>query len=354
MLLVNAMEGEPASAKDRVLLNRVPHLVLDGTQVAAAVVGAGDVRVCVPANRPVLAQSVRHALSERARARLDPVIPTIEQPPAHYAAGEESALADWVAGRDGLPSFRVSKANPLTIRRRPVIVHNVETLAHLALIARYGGEWFRSAGLPDAPGTTLVTISGAVPAPEVIEVALGTPIAEVLEQAGVTETPQAILLGGYGGSWLSGEDLGTPYAPAPLATMRASVGTGVIGVLPQGACGLAETARIVSYLSDQKARQCGPCTFGLPAIAEDMVRLAVGRGDSALVERLRLRLDAVEGRGACRLPDGAVRLTRSALSIFAADVHSHSRHHPCPGWNHRGVLEVPNDRGLRPAPRGRR
>jgi len=349
LLLVNAMEGEPASAKDRLLLNRVPHLVLDGAQVAAVVVGASEVRVCVPAGHGALAQSVRRALSERARAHLDLITPTIEQPPAHYAAGEESALIGWVAGGDGLPSFRASKTTPLAIRRQPVIVHNAETLAHLALIARRGAEWFRSVGLPDAPGTTLVTISGAVPAPGVIEVALGTPVAEVLERAGVVEAPQAILLGGFGGTWLSGEDVGIAYAPAPLAALHASIGTGVICVLPEGACGLTETARIVSYLSDQRARQCGPCTFGLPAIAEDMVRLAVGRCDSALVERIRLRLNAVEGRGACRLPDGAARLTRSALSVFSADVHSHARGHPCRGWNHRGVLEVPDALGPRPA-----
>ncbi|MDE3086279.1 MAG: hypothetical protein KGJ77_05875, partial [Acidobacteriota bacterium] len=264
-----------------------------------------------------------------------------EQPPGRYAAGEESALADWVGGGRGLPAFRPDKTVPLSVRRRPALVQNAETMAQLALVARHGADWFRTAGLPDAPGTTLVTLCGGLPHPGVVEVELGTPLGAVLELGGWSGRPQGVLLGGYGGAFLSGDHLDVAYAPAPLAARGAAVGAGIVGVVPEGACGVAETARIVAYLAGQSAGQCGPCTFGLPALAEDLALLTRGGADRRLLERLDLRLGLVEGRGACRLPDGAVRLVRSALAAFADDVAAHARRRPCPAWNRQALFPAP-------------
>jgi NADH:ubiquinone oxidoreductase subunit F (NADH-binding) len=341
LLLVNAMEGEPASGKDAVLLGRSPHLVLDGAQVAAALSGAEGIVVCVAAEDPAGAGAIRRAVAERERRRLDLLPVRLEQPPGRYAAGEESALADWVGGGRGLPAFRPDKSVPLSVRRRPALVQNAETMAQLALVARHGADWFRTAGLPDAPGTALVTLCGAVPSPGVVEVELGTPLAAVLELGGWQGRPQGVLLGGYGGAFLGGDDLDVAYAPGPLAARGAGVGAGIVGVVPEGACGVAETARIVAYLAGQSAGQCGPCTFGLPALAQDLDVLTRGATDRRLLERLETRLGLVEGRGACRLPDGAVRLVRSALVAFGDDVAAHARRRPCPGWNRRPLFPTP-------------
>jgi NADH:ubiquinone oxidoreductase subunit F (NADH-binding) len=340
LLLANAMEGEPASAKDRVLLERAPHLVLDGAQVAASVVGAEAVMVCVAAEHQASGLAVERAIRERIHAGHDRIPCRLVRPPGRYLAGEESALTDWVGGGAGLPRFRPDKAVPLRVRRRPVLVQNAETLAHVALVARHGASWFRAAGLPDAPGTTLVTVTGAVPSPGVLEIELGTPLRVVLERAGYDTEPQAVLLGGYGGSWVPGSAVEVPYAPGPLSELGASPGAGVVGVLTGTACGVAETAGIVEFLAGERAGQCGPCTFGLPALCGDLQQLQRGSADGRLLDRLRTRLDAVNGRGACKLPDGAVRLVRSALDVFAADVRAHARGAPCPGWNRRSLLPL--------------
>ena len=86
---------------------------------------------------------------------------------------------------------------------------------------------------------------------------------------------------------------------------------------------------MLGWLAGQSAQQCGPCLFGLPAIAGDFGQLALGRADAALFERLHRRLGTVAGRGACSHPDGAVRLARSALSVFAADARAHAAGRPC-------------------------
>jgi NADH:ubiquinone oxidoreductase subunit F (NADH-binding) len=340
-LVVNAMEGEPASRKDRALLAAAPHLVLDGAALAARVIGAADVAICVALDRNESAGSVRTALDER-----DGVLPggppvRLLRPPGRYVTGEESALAAWLAGGPALPQFRATKNRPLTIRRRPVLVQSAETLAHVALIARHGPEWFRSAGLPAAPGTCLVTVAGAVDRPGVFEVDLGAPVGAILRRAGLDQAIRAVLVGGYGGAWLSGESLETPYAPRPLAAAGCAIGAGVLAVLPASSCGIAETARIAAYMADQSAGQCGPCVFGLPALAQDLDELTRGLGGRETVMRLRHRLDTVEGRGACRHPDGVVRLLRSALDVFADDVAQHVRHRPCLAWNRKAILPVP-------------
>jgi NADH:ubiquinone oxidoreductase subunit F (NADH-binding) len=266
---------------------------------------------------------------------------SLARPPAGYVTGEESALVNWIGSRRALPVPRADKSVALRAGRRPALVHNVETLAHVALIARHGPDWFRRLGTPVAPGTTLVTVTGAVDTAGVVEVELGTPVSEILDRCRPTTELRAVLLGGYGGTWLDGSRLSTPYAPGPLAGVGATGGAGVVVALPAVSCAIGETARLVRYLAGESAGQCGPCVHGLPAVADDLERLWRGRPDRAILDRIGQRLSVIEGRGACRHPDGAVRLVRSALTVFAHDAFDHARGRPCAGQRAPSVLTAP-------------
>ena len=340
LVVVNAMEGEPASAKDRVLLTWSPHLVLDGAEVAAALSGAREIVVCVADDRDPTARSVERAVAERAVSGGGRPV-SVVRPPARYVTGEESALVAFLDRRDARPVLRVDKSTPLRVGRRPVLVHNAETLAQVALVARHGSNWFRSVGTPEAPGSTLVTVSGAVRAPGVLEVELGTPLADLVARAEPTSPVAGLLLGGYGGSWLDPGDAAVPYAPGPLADAGATLGVGIVVVLPTTSCAITETARIARYMAGESAGQCGPCVFGLPAIAEDLELLAAGRADAGVRHRIEHRCAAVDGRGACRHPDGVVRLVRSALAVFSDDVERHAAGRPCAGHDAATVLPFP-------------
>src|SRR5260370_16216681 len=211
----------------------------------------------------------------------------------------------------------------------PTVISNVETFAHVALIARYGSDWFRQAGLPQAPGSMLITASGAVASPGVYEVAVGTAIGTALALSRVDYRVRAVLVGGYFGSWHDfAEVAGLPLAARALRDIGAGPGAGVLVALPPEACGLRETARVLAWLANQSAGQCGPCMFGVPAIADDFGQLAAGRPQGRLLDRLVRRLGTVSGRGACAHPDGAVRLARSAPSPFAADPPAPARRPP--------------------------
>lgn len=331
LVVANGSEGEPASGKDKLLLGALPHLVLDGAVVAAEAVGAGEAIVCVDRDAHTALAAITAAIEERRQARLDRVGLALAVVPPSYLAGEESALVNWLNGSPAKPTFVPPRPFERGVKGRPTLVQNVETLAHLALIARHGADWFRSIGTPEAPGSALVTLSGAVTRPGVYEIAYGTRLVELLASAGATTGEStAFLIGGYFGSWLSaGAALPLPLADSALRPVGCSLGAGAIVALPEGWCGLVETARIVRYLADEGAGQCGPCVHGLAAIADAMTQIAHGNHDATLEQRLVSWTEQVEGRGACHHPDGAVRLVRSALHTFADELHRHRRDGPC-------------------------
>jgi NADH:ubiquinone oxidoreductase subunit F (NADH-binding) len=330
-VVVNAMEGEPAAHKDQSLLSIDPHLALDGAELLADAVGANRVVVCVPRERTSTMLHVQRALHEREGRRRHGATFELRTPPGRYIAGEESALVHWLDDNETLPQFRPRRGVPLRIGRGAVLVDNTETHANVALIARHGPHWFREVGTTNHPGTTLVSVSGAVQRPSVAEVALGTPLRDVLAAVGGDPEPAGLLLGGYGGVWIDGRRLDVGFDNDSLAALGASTGAGVIVVLPQRACAVAEVANITRWMANESARQCGPCAFGLPALAEDLVALRDGRDDtSSRLAQLRERLGVINGRGGCRHPDGVVRMVASALKVFGEEFARHASGRPCP------------------------
>ena len=330
VVLANGVEGEPPSGKDKVLLHHVPHLVLDGVEVAGAAVGADHAVVAVSqAARGELAV-LQRALRERGRsARVE--IEVVAVPDA-FVAGEETALVNAVSGGPPRPTATPPRPFERGIGGRPTLVQNVETLAQLALIVRRGPDWFREIGTRDEPGSALVTLSGAVGLPGVYEVPLGTPLRELIAEAGgTTTTPRAVLVGGYFGSWLdAGTAFGCDLSEASLGAAGAMLGARAIVVLPEGSCALAEVARVSRFLADESAGQCGPCVHGLDAIARAMASLS--RSESFDGElRIRRGLEQVHGRGGCRHPDGAARFIGSAFDVFADEVALHTSGRHCSG-----------------------
>jgi len=344
-VVANGAEGEPASRKDQLLLGRAPHLVLDGITVAARCVGAKEAYLCVHQRDGRLIASLDATVEARKAAGVDPVPIRIVAIPGRYTSSEQSAIVQFINGGAAKPTFAPPRVHERGVGGRPTLVNNVETLAHLALIARYGDSWFRTAGLPSAAGTTLVTVSGAVADPGVYEVELGTPIGEILMLAGgPAERPQAVLVGGYFGSWLPAVMAwSVPLSHPGLRAVGGAMGAGILAVLPESACGLAETARVVRYLAGETAGQCGPCVLGLPALADVLADLAFQGGRGKAADQVAALIPLIEGRGACRHPDGATQLVRSALRTFWPDTQWHDSTGPCSGIRRPPQLPLPED-----------
>lgn len=317
VVVANGAEGEPASSKDRALLLRAPHLVLDGLALAAGVVGAHRAIAYVRADA---VDAVRAAAEERRRARLpEPAVRVVAASPG-FVAGEETAVLAALGGDAPRPADKARRITDRGLGGRPTVVSNVETLAHLAVVGLAGVPSFRARGTDAEPGTLLATVRDHH-GRRVVEVDHGVPLAQVL--GGDPDRP--LLVGGYHGAWLAPAEVADArLSRASLGAYGATPGAGVLLERPAGTCGLAETARVVGYLARASAGQCGPCRFGLPALASGMDALVRGAPPVA-VRRARDLAGLVDGRGACRHPDGTARLVRSALRVFAEDVAAHRR-----------------------------
>ncbi len=336
-VVANGAEGEPGSAKDAVLLQTRPHLVLDGLVSAMEVVGAAEGVVWLHDGAWASARAVSRALAERAAAGVgDPPIRVLLAPD-RYLSGEATGIIRTLEGGPTLPRHVEDPARPWSPGSRPVLVNNVETMARVGLLATVGAEEYRP--------TSLLTVVNATHR-VVLEVGPGTTFGDVVARAWTSpdgRPPQAVLLGGYGGSWVAWDDLrATAVDVAGLRAAGLSLGAGLVGPLPASACGLEESARLVRYLAGQSARQCGPCVFGLAAVSALADDLSAGRLTPTGRRRLGRFMGEVSGRGACRHPDGALRMLSSALAVFVDDVRRHRRGRTCDAPTY-AILPLPGE-----------
>lgn len=329
VVLVNGGEGEPYSHKDRLLMETRPHLVLDGASTAARVLGASEIVLYVGAEHTTALAAMRFALDERDTAERG--VTRMVSAPVRYVSGEESAAVHYVNDGVALPTTIPPRPYERGIAGKPTLVQNVETLAHVALIARYGADWFRALGINGSAGTALVTVSGAVSDTTVVEVRLGSTITEAVNAAGgLTGPVSAVLLGGYFGGWIERERAwNTVLDDSALRAQGFSLGCGVIGVLPEDRCGVVAASRVLSYLAQESARQCGPCTFGLRAIAAATRRLASLAPEHGDLQRIQHWSGLLTGRGACHHPDGAAGFLQAALRVFEAEFAQHQSVRTC-------------------------
>lgn len=307
-VVVNGSESEPASVKDRTVLRRAPHLVLDGALAVAQAVRA--TRVIVAVHDLAAADAVERATRERRDTRRVRVAVTGPE----FVGGEARTLLRVLAGGPALPPGRRSLPTS-----DGYLVSNVETFAQTAVLVRTGARGFAATGLQTEPGTALLSVGGAVARPGVVEVPLGTPLGILLRAAGADDTA-FVVAGGYHGAWLR-SDPDLPISRAGFAAAGATLGAGVLVALDSATCALAELSRVSRWLAAQSAGQCGPCRFGLPALANDVAAMTHGNPHALPIAQRHAEL--VVGRGACAHPDGTSRFVRSGLAVLHDEIVAH-------------------------------
>ncbi len=317
VVVVNLSEGEPASAKDSALAMTRPHLILDGAVATARALAAGTVHVILPGDRAGVVAALNAAIAERS----DPVTIRTHQADPVFVAGQARAVLELMAGRPNRP---VTAWTPEAIsghKGRPTLLSNAETWAQIGRLVLVDEAGYRRFGTATEPGTTLMTFTGDG-TPEVKEVEFGTRLRDVLP-AGFAGRPA--LVGGFHGAWAPWATLASARVSVDgMKSLSIPLGAGVVVSPPE--CPVSFTARIVDYLAGQSARRCGPCFNGLPALADALQSVAHGRGGTGRVEQLSA---TVVRRGACAHPDGTVRLVRSLLATFPAEVVAHAEGQGC-------------------------
>ena len=342
VVIANGAEGEPASRKDALLLAHAPHLVLDGLALAASTLRAQQAIAYVPAS---IVPVVTAALAERRARRIDPIVVEVFESTDTYIAGQETAVVNALGGRRGaVPSFvGLSSIREHGVGGRPTLVQNAETLAHVALIGRFGAAWFREIGSPETPGSMLLTVNR--PGSRlVVEAVLGSWLHQATGlQRDELAQARGILLGGYGGAWVSPETF-AELAVSEKSARRAgaTLGAGVVALLPARSARWPKSPTSRVTWRGRAPGSAGPASMASPSWPTPWSDSRTVGGAVPRPEHILEMCNLVEGRGACRHPDGVARFVRTALKVFAEEVAMHQRRGPCPQTSAARALPVTN------------
>ena len=322
VVVANGEEGEPASVKDRWLLRTRPHLVLDGLRLAAAVVGADEVWVYVSDSSA--ARSVQRAVDEAERAgRLSLRLEVTVVEPS-YVAGEETAAVRAINGGPAKPTDKPPRPFEAGVGNRPTLVSNVETLANLPFVARYGADAYRQLGTADSPGTFLATMSGGGRPPALYELPHGLAFRDLLELHRVNvDGVHGVLMGGYFSGLLDRRALDMTLDHESVRGLGSGLGCGALCVLGENDCAVAVAASVMSYFARENSGQCGSCFNGTAAMSAVLDALRDGIATDDDLARLRRWSVVLRGRGACGTLDGAVNLAATLLDQFPDTVAHH-------------------------------
>jgi NADH:ubiquinone oxidoreductase subunit F (NADH-binding) len=321
VVVANGEEGEPASVKDRWLLRNRPHLVLDGTLLAAQMVGAHRAYVYVADAQS--AAAVDAALAELDADVLGDLTITIATVDPTYVAGEETAAVRALNGGPAKPTDKPPRPYQHGVAGLPTLVSNVETLAVLPYVQQHGTEAFRAEGTSMSPGTFLMTITGAGRSPGLYEVPHGMPFTELLELHGVpAESLRGVLMGGYFAGMLNREILDATLDHETLRRLGSGLGCGAISLLTDD-CPVAVAASVMAYFDRENASQCGSCFNGTAAMSAVTEALRDGVATAEDLTRLERWSVVLRGRGACATLDAACNTAASLLVQFAQVVERH-------------------------------
>ena len=343
-LVVNADEMEPGTFKDRLLLEGDPHLLLEGMLIAAYTIQANTAYIFLRGEYLRAEKLLREAIAQAHEQGLlgkniqgsgfDLEI-ILHTSAGRYICGEETALLNALEGKRANPRAKPPFPQVSGLWGKPTIVNNVETLCNLPGILRYGVDWYKALGKGGDAGTKLCGVSGRVNNPGCWELALGTPIRELLEdKAGgmcAGYELRGFLPGGGSTDFLLPEHLDLTLDYDVIGKAGSRLATGTMIVLDDQTCPVGMVGNLMRFFSHESCGWCTPCRDGLPWIDEIFQRLEKGGGRA---EDLQILTDHLEylgpGRTFCALAPGAMAPLGSALRHFREDFDAHIHSGGCP------------------------
>lgn len=335
-LICNGNEDEPGTFKDRLLLERTPHQVIEGTLIAALAVGARRLVLYVNPGMQEALATVKQAVAQwRAHplfARLEEALSStvsleVFESSGLYIAGEETAAVSAVEGGFPFPRAKPPFPADVGVESHPTLVNNVETLANVPHIVRRGADWFRALGIGEAVGTKIYSLSGDVLSPGVHELAMGTPLRDLVYEHGggmlQGKEFKAVFTGGPSNTILTRQDLDVALDFDSLRARRASLGTGAMIVVSEGTGIVKRVTDYVDFFAGASCGQCPSCKIGTHQISGLLQRLDTGEGRRTDLEALINLCRILPGSGRCGLIDGAVTVLESSLDKFMDEYRAH-------------------------------
>ena len=324
-VIVNAAEGEPGTWKDHAILRADPYRVLEGALIAALTVGADRVVVATKEAFTEEVARLRSAIEELAASDLPGGIALeMVEGPSSYLFGEETGLLEVVEGRPPLPRVSVPWQQGVEVNE-PTLVNNVETLANVPGIVLHGPEWFRKHGTQESPGTFVATLTGQVNKAGVVEVALGTTLRWLIEEAagGVQGDHVIAVLNGSASAPIPVADLDTPLTYEDMKGIGSALGSASFIVLDNTTDIAAVAAGVARFLAVESCGQCTPCkTEGL-GLATALDRIREGKPDPNDLNEVHDRLRRVVDRARCPLAGQQETVVGRLVELFPGSFTSH-------------------------------
>ncbi|MBT3181188.1 MAG: NADH-quinone oxidoreductase subunit NuoF [Deltaproteobacteria bacterium] len=339
-LIVNADESEPGTFKDRAILERDPHLLIEGMMVAAYALGVkkifvyfrGEYRFQWKRFIEALTQAEDEGLFSSEAFKCDVIV---HRGGGAYICGEETALIRSIEGERGLPKEKPPFPVTEGLFGAHTVIHNVETLCSLPFIISNGADAFASIGTEKSKGTKLISISGHVESPGVYEVVMGTPVASVLAtHAGGTlggRRLKAVVPGGTSVPVLNSEEaLGARIDFESMKEAGSLLGSGGMMVLDESACTVRFLSDVARFYANESCGQCTPCREGTGWIKKILNGIESGAGSDRDVQLLVDVAEGIKGKSICPLADSLVVSVQSFVRKFREEFKQHVKLGCCP------------------------
>ncbi|NOY65750.1 MAG: NADH-quinone oxidoreductase subunit NuoF [Nitrospirae bacterium] len=341
-LLCNADEGEPGTFKDRPILEKNPHLLIEGMIISAYALQAERgyiyLRGEYPHARDVLEKAIAEAyergyLGENILGKGFRFDLSVHQGAGAYICGEETALIESIEGRRGQP--RIKPPFPVNVGAwgMPTVVNNVETLANIPYIVEIGGEAYAKIGSSDCPGPKLYSISCCVEKPGVYELPMGTSLREIIyEHAGGIKGGRelkAVIPGGISTPVLTPDKIDTPMDFVSLPKIGSMLGSGAIMVFDDTVCLVRVCWRAMRFFEHESCGKCTPCREGTGWMRNILERIENGFGREGDIELLQDVALSISGKTFCPLGDGAANVVLSFIRNFPDEFEYHIKNKKC-------------------------
>ena len=333
-VVCNAGEDEPGSFKDRTLIEHRPHLVLEGTILAARAIDAEEAYFYINETYDDSIARIQTAIDEATTVGVIGSLKiSIQRAPTVYVAGEDSAAIEVLEGKEPKPRQKPPYPASAGLFGKPTVVNNVETLANIAPIVRNGASWFRSYGTAESPGTMIFCLGEEMKNPGAYELPLGTPLRKLYENEGgglkSEKKLKAVLPGGPSCAFITSDQLDVPLDPESLKRAGTSLGCGVMRFYSEDTCMVDETVRIAQFFARETCGQCPACRMETTMLSTMLERIQQGKGDPALFDQFQKIIDFNRGKGFCALINMPGPPVMSALRLFRDDFDYHLRHGAC-------------------------
>jgi NADH:ubiquinone oxidoreductase subunit F (NADH-binding) len=335
-VILNGGEDEPGSKKDRILMENVPHLVVEGVILSAYGVGASKAYLYINAEYKDAIQSMQDALADARKLgyvgdRIGGKDFNLEieffPAPHDYVAGEDSAVIEVIEGKKPLPRQKPPFPATVGLFGKPTAVNNVETLANVAPIILHGATWYRGFGTGESPGTMVFSLNDDVKRPGVYELPFGTPLRHLIEDLGGGTRDgkkiKAVLPGGPSSAFLTGDQLDTALDHNSIRAAGSSIGCGVIGIVTEGSCIVEEALKIAEFFAKESCGQCPACRMETNTLSMLMKKIQQGQGSAPMLEQFGKVIAFNKGKGFCSLINMPGPPIESAVKLFREDFEAH-------------------------------